>query len=90
MVKGETKSGFKFEIDPDEVNDIEFLERLGEAGEDVSKMPRIMKEILGEDQRKRMYDHIRNEKGKVPIDTAMDIFTEILTIANEARETKNS
>ncbi len=90
MVKGETKSGFKFEIDPDEVNDIEFLERLGEAGEDVSKMPRIMKEILGEDQRKRMYDHIRNEKGKVPIDAAMDIFTEILTIANEARETKNS
>lgn len=90
MVTGETKSGFKFEIDPDEVNDIEFLERLGEAGEDVSKMPRIMKEILGEDQRKRMYDHIRNEKGKVPIDTAMDIFTEILTIANEARETKNS
>lgn len=90
MVKGETKNGFKFEIDPDEVNDIEFLERLGEAGEDVSKMPRIMKEILGEDQRKRMYDHIRNEKGKVPIDTAMDIFTEILTIANEARETKNS
>lgn len=90
MVKGETKSGFKFEIDPDEVNDIEFLERLGDAGEDVSKMPRIMKEILGEDQRKRMYDHIRNEKGKVPIDTAMDIFTEILTIANEARETKNS
>lgn len=90
MVKGETKSGFKFEIDPAEVNDIEFLERLGEAGEDVSKMPRIMKEILGEDQRKRMYDHIRNEKGKVPIDEAMDIFTEILTIANEARETKNS
>lgn len=90
MVKGETKNGFKFKIDPDEVNDIEFLERLGEAGEDVSKMPRIMKEILGEDQRKRMYDHIRNEKGKVPIDAAMDIFTEILTIANEARETKNS
>ena len=90
MVTGETKSGFKFEIDPDEVNDIEFLERLGDAGDDVSKMPRIMKEILGEDQRKRMYDHIRNEKGKVPIDTAMDIFTEILTIANEARETKNS
>ena len=90
MVTGETKSGFKFEIDPDEVNDIEFLERLGEAGDDVSKMPRIMKEILGEDQRKRMYDHIRNEKGKVPIDTAMDIFMEILTIANEARETKNS
>ena len=89
MVKGETKSGFKFEIDPAEVNDMEFLERLGDAGDDISKMPRIMKEILGEEQRKRLYDHIRNDKGKVPIDIAMDTFNEILTIANEARETKN-
>ena len=90
MVKGETKSGFKFEIDPNKVNDMDFLERLGDAGDDITKMPRIMTEILGQDQRQKMYDHIRNDSGKVPIEAAMDIFNEILTIANEARETKNS
>ena len=90
MVKGKTKSGFAFEIDPEQVNDMEFLERLGTASDDITKMPKVMTEILGAEQRAKMYDHLRNENGKVPIDKAMDLFQEILTIANEASETKNS
>ena len=90
MVKGKTKSGFAFQIDPEQVNDMEFLERLGAASDDITKMPKVMTEILGAEQRAKMYDHLRNESGKVPIDKAMDLFQEILTIANEAAETKNS
>lgn len=90
MIKGTTESGFTFKIDPEDINDMEFLERLGIAfGEDVTKVPGIMTEILGADQRKRLYDHLRNEKGKVPIDVAMAEFDEILTIANESKEGKN-
>lgn len=89
MLKGKTQSGFAFEIDPENVNDMEFLERLGTASDDISKMPAVMREILGERQKAAMYDHLRNEKGKVPIDKAMELFQEILTIANEATETKN-
>lgn len=89
MVKGVTKSGFKFEVDPADANDMEFLERLGEAMDNVAKFPKIMSELLGKDQRDRLYDHLRNEKGKVPIDVCMNTFEEILTMVNEERETKN-
>lgn len=90
MVKGKTSSGFRFTINPEDVNDMDFLERLGQASADITKMPAIIKEVLGEDQRKKMYDHLRTESGKVPIDKAMELFQEILTVANEERETKNS
>lgn len=90
MIKGETASGFKFEIEPEDINDMEFLERLGIAFEsDITKVPGIMTEILGADQRARLYDHLRNERGKVPIEKAMETFQEILTIANESTEGKN-
>lgn len=89
MVSGKTESGFKFEIDPSRVDDMEFLERLGEADNDITKMPGIMKEILGEDQRSKLYDHMRKEDGHVPIGATIEEFQEILTIANQAAETKN-
>jgi len=90
MIKGKTASGFKFEIEPADINDMEFLERLGIAFEsDLTKVPGIMTEILGADQRARLYDHLRDERGKVPIEKAMEAFQEILTIANESTEGKN-
>lgn len=90
MIKGTTESGFKFQIDPEDVNDIEFLERLGIAfNDDMTKVPGILTEILGAEQRKLLYDHLRNDRGKVPIDAVMNEFGEILTIANESKEGKN-
>lgn len=90
MIKGTTASGFKFEIDPANVNDIEFLERLGIAfNDDITRVPGIMTEILGPEQRAKMYDHLRTADGRVPIDAAMAEFQEILTIANESAEGKN-
>lgn len=90
MIKGTTESGFEFQIDPEDINDIEFLERLGIAfNDDVTKIPGIITEVLGADQRARLYDHLRNERGKVPIDAVMTAFQEILTIANESNQGKN-
>ena len=89
MIKGKTESGFEFEIDPEAVDDMDFLERLGKASEDITKMPGVMEEVLGSEGRAKMYDFIRTESGRVPIRAAMDIFDEILTIANNSNEAKN-
>lgn len=83
MIKGTTESGFKFEIDPEAVNDMEFVELLAEVDSDITKMPKVIEIALGREQKKRLYDHIRTEAGKVPIDRAMAEFEEILTLANE-------
>jgi hypothetical protein len=83
MIKGTTESGFKFELDQDAVNDMEFVELLAEVDSDITKMPKVIEIALGREQKKRLYDHIRTEAGKVPIDRAVAEFEEILTLANE-------
>lgn len=89
MIKGTTAGGFEFEIEPEAINDMEFLERLGDASEDVTKMPKIMTDVLGAEGRKKLYDFVRTDSGRVPIVAAIELFQEVLTIANESNEGKN-
>lgn len=88
MLKGKTKSGFKFEIDEMIADDLELLEEIAKADKDVTVFPDVLEKILGADQKKALYDHLRNEHGRVSIKAAVDEFTEIMNIAGE--ETKNS
>lgn len=88
MLKGKTKSGFKFEIDEMIADDLELLEEIAKADKDVTVFPDVLERILGADQKKALYDHLRNEHGRVSIKAAVDEFTEIMNIAGE--ETKNS
>ena len=88
MLKGKTKSGFKFEIDETIADDLELLEEIAKADKDVTVFPDVLERILGVDQKKALYDHLRNEHGRVSTKAAVDEFTEIMNIAGE--ETKNS
>lgn len=88
MLKGITKNGFEFELDESELDDMEFLETLAEAEENALAFPKICKMMLGEKQKKRLYDHLRNEKGKVPIEAVKDVIIEIMESSSE--KTKNS
>lgn len=88
MRKGETKSGFKFKIDEQNLNDMEFIENLAAAQDDALMFPRVIEQLLGKDQKKKLYDHIRDKDGHVPVEATADIITEIMVIAGE--DTKNS
>lgn len=88
MLKGKTKSGFKFEIDEMIADDLELLEEIAKVDKDVTVFPDVLERILGVDQKKSLYDHLRNEHGRVSTQAAVDEFTEIMNIAGE--ETKNS
>ena len=88
MLKGKTKSGFEFEIDEKLADDMELLEAIAEVDENESKLPALLTKILGEEQKKAMYDHVRTKKGNVPIEKTMKLFIEIMTTAGE--QTKNS
>ena len=87
MLKGKTKSGFEFEIDEKVADDMELLEAIAEAETQTYKFPQVLKKILGEEQKQKLYDHLRTKKGNVPIEKAINEFIEIM---NEAgKETKN-
>lgn len=88
MIKGTTKSGFAYSIDEENV-DQEFLDALSEAEDgDPLKVSKALRLLLGDEQRKKLYDYLRNDKGKVPIQDVMEAFTDIL--ANDGTGAKNS
>ena len=88
MIRGKTSTGFDFEIDETKLDDMEFLDALSEVDENPLKFSKIVKIMLGEDQRKRLYDHLRNEDGRVPVDAANAAIIEIMEYSKD--ETKNS
>ena len=88
MLTGKTQSAFYFEIDETELDDMEFVEALAELDENPLKFPKVCNMLLGKEQKEKLYDHLRNEKGKVPVDAVSNAITEIMSLAGDS--TKNS
>ncbi len=88
MVKGVTKSGFKFELDDEAMDDLEFVELLAESDMNPSVIPQIVKTILGEKQYAELKEHLRNDKGRIPMSAVDEALTEMFEAAGES--VKNS
>lgn len=88
MKKGTLENGFKYEVDENILDDMELLDALAEAEENPLKISIVSKKILGTEQRKRLYDHIRRKDGTVPVEEASQAIADILEALGE--EGKNS
>ena len=88
MRSGTTSSGFKFKIDEVDLNDMEFIEIMAEAEENPLKYPKMVERMLGKEQKKKLYDHVRTKKGRVPPDAIDKEVEEIFILAGE--DAKNS
>jgi hypothetical protein len=88
MVKGTTASGFKFTVDPALLTDMEFVELAGEVQENGTLLPKLIKMILGDEQKKALYDHVRGEDGRVSVTAVADEIVEIFGILSATEETK--
>ena len=82
MKVGKTSTGFEYEISDAAMNDAELLDCLVEADEgNAVSMIRAISKLLGKEQKKRLYDHLRHESGVVPIlgeRSLVSEFTEIM------------
>lgn len=87
MIKGETSSGFKYQIPEENLNNYELVEVLGELEENPLLISKTVTLLLGKEQREKLKDHLRTEGGTVPTDR---ISEEIMEIFNSQKETKNS
>lgn len=70
MIKGKTTSGFEFNVDENVMNDMEIVDALVDADsgnilEKASAVSVICKKVLG-NERKKLYDHVRTDEGRVP------------------------
>lgn len=88
MIEGKTKSGFEFEIEEEVFDDYELLETLVEADNgDNMAIFKAIGLILSKDQKDRLKEHVRNEKGKVP---ASAMVAELMDIMEVSDSGKNS
>lgn len=85
-----TKNGFTCEIDPVALDDMELLELIGDVQDgNQLRVPAVIRRMLGDEQKKALYDHVRTQEGRVPTGVVFDMMGEIFDLINEGKETKN-
>ena len=85
LLKGKTTAGFAYRVDPAALNDMELMENLAEVDSNPLLLPKVIRTVLGDDQKKAFYDHYRTENGKVPVDVISAAFVEILSTNNQGK-----
>lgn len=69
MLKGETSSGFAFEISDSRCNNMELLDALSAMDQgDESQLSTVLTLLFTKEQKKALYEHLRTPEGNVPID----------------------
>ena len=91
-IKGTTATGFQFTIDEDARDDMEILDRLIDMSRgDISAAPDVLLALLGEEQKKALYEHCRGKNGRV---SSKAVYLELQSIFDVTKagesDTKNS
>ena len=90
MITGTTESGFKFSIDADACDDMEIVDALYEMDQgNLSASSFVVRQLLGEEQKRKLYDHVRGENGRVSGQKVMAELTDIFKKVG-GNDTKNS
>ncbi len=87
MIKGVTKTGFKYQVSKERLNNYELLEAIGELDDNPLVLSKVVNLLLGKEQTEKLKNHLRTKTGLVPADKLSEEITEIF---KSHSETKNS
>lgn len=80
---GKTTSGFEYYVNDKVFDNMELVDIIAEATEDNPMVAhRLVKMVLGDEQREKMYNHLRTEDGRVPIASVFQVIGEIFSAFN--------
>ena len=86
MITGKTQSGFEFSIDENALNDMELFDDLVEIDNgNTLAISSVCNRILGK-QKMALYDHLRGEDGRVPMDKVVSAVGEILKASSSGKK----
>ena len=86
MITGTTKSGFEFSVPEDVVNDMELFEALCDLDDgDATAVVPVVRRVLGS-QKKALYDHLRTDAGRVPVDKVAEEIADILSAVKDGKK----
>ena len=88
-MQGTTKSGFKFEVNEEAVKSMQFIDLVAELDEKPMLIGKVVKFMLGDEQKEKLYKHVRGDKKYTPAKDVDKEVNEIFDIINEVPETKN-
>ena len=78
MKEGTTRTGFHFALEDDVMDNMELVEELAKLqDDDLAAITRITDMVLGQEQKKALYDHLRARDGRVKVSAVMDTMKEI-------------
>ena len=85
MLKGTTKSGFRYEITTERLKNFELLEILSEVDENPLLLPKVLNLLLGERQSKNLKNYLRDEEGFVSTDKIRETLEDIFAAQNKIK-----
>lgn len=87
MINGITRSGFAFQLDENVADNMELVDALADmdSGADVLATSRVVTMLLGREQKKALYDHLRLPDGRVPIKDVSDAIVDIFSAGNKTK-----
>ena len=83
MYIGKTASGFEFEIAKDALDNMELVDAIADVDDNPLAVSKVVRLLLGKEDRTRLYDHIRTERGNVPIEAMSTELTQIFEACGE-------
>ena len=80
------ENGFECTINTDVLDDMEFVDLVADTEDDPLKIGRVALMLLGKEQKKNLYDHLRTEDGRVPVTSMNDAIEKIFNaLGDEAK-----
>ena len=91
MITAKTESGFSIELEESALDNMEVLDALSDLDEgNPLAMSRLVVKLLGKDGKKRLYDHLRDENGIVPVDDLSNAVNELITSCPAGKNSASS
>ena len=91
MITAKTESGFSIELEESTLDNMEVLDALSDLDEgNPLAMSRLVVKLLGKDGKKRLYDHLRTEDGRVPASAVESAIMELLQSINAGKNSASS
>ena len=91
MITAKTESGFSIELEDDALEDQELFDAIsGMQDGNVFSMSHLTERLLGKDGKKRLYDHLRTEDGRVPASAVESAIMELFQSINAGKNSASS
>ena len=91
MITAKTESGFSIELEESALDNMEVLDALSDLDEgNPLAMSRLVVKLLGKDGKKRLYDHLRTEDGRVPASAVERAIMELFQSINAGKNSASS